>query len=836
MADRRAERRGDLVSRCIEVLRSGASAAIVGPAGIGKTTLIAEVAGHCESAGLATRWAATSLSAQRVGLGAFAGMLRRETTTVAGAIADLRALKGTVLIVDDADLLDDDGAVVLHTIAREQAVLFSVRTGRVDGADAVIRLAHENGTEFFALQPLDLAEAIALVEEQLGGTIDRRSVGELLHASEGNPLLLRELVTSGTEAKTLTRLQGVWVLSGLVAGISVQEVFRNRVAGWPPAVRQVAVAVSVAEAVPRAVLVRCFGDAAVDEAVRLDAIGVGGAGNEARVRHALLRDTLLADVELVERSALLRRLVEESSSADEADAVNVARKGHWLLALGDQERLDVDLVLRAAHQALDSFHANLAQSLARLAFRHEPSERTIAMLARLGLYTPGAEEHVAKSLRVDALNGRFEAFVMGFGPLDNLVEQLQLVQALATDDDDRLLCEVLSRSTEWVTGQQVGLAVEDLTRLAAVDPTSRSCVIASLFAATACVQSGRLRQGLEIAREARVGTNPFHQAQVALTSAEAAMRLGSVADADSFVAQLEPFDDDDLAAQLFASVIAAQRQLQRGQARDAVRTLGAIATHVPGDPVGIGSWARAWLAAALAWSGEESAEPAPVVVPVHACYVEGEQRLARAVQLAEIGRYFDARAEALELVDAASESGYHPIAMWAAHLALRLQPSRGVAELVGREAGRIDGDVAAAVADQSLALVEDHAPSIEKAAARLEELDYLCLAHETYVLASRAYRRASQRAAASRSATAAERLVAAGCVPTFVTRSSPVTVDELTLREREVARAIADGATHREAAATLGISARTAETHLHRAYRKLGVSNAQELRTALDLR
>jgi len=50
-----------------------------------------------------------------------------------------------------------------------------------------------------------------------------------------------------------------------------------------------------------------------------------------------------------------------------------------------------------------------------------------------------------------------------------------------------------------------------------------------------------------------------------------------------------------------------------------------------------------------------------------------------------------------------------------------------------------------------------------------------------------------------------------------------VTVDDLTRREREVLRLVADGLSDREVAARLGISAGTVGEHLRSIYRKLGV-------------
>ena len=76
-------------------------------------------------------------------------------------------------------------------------------------------------------------------------------------------------------------------------------------------------------------------------------------------------------------------------------------------------------------------------------------------------------------------------------------------------------------------------------------------------------------------------------------------------------------------------------------------------------------------------------------------------------------------------------------------------------------------------------------------------------------------------------------MVEEGVDPLFGARNRLVRVEGLTLREREVALAIVQGLTHRAVGDALGMSHRTVETHLHRAYRKLNVTNVEALRDLL---
>jgi DNA-binding CsgD family transcriptional regulator len=66
-----------------------------------------------------------------------------------------------------------------------------------------------------------------------------------------------------------------------------------------------------------------------------------------------------------------------------------------------------------------------------------------------------------------------------------------------------------------------------------------------------------------------------------------------------------------------------------------------------------------------------------------------------------------------------------------------------------------------------------------------------------------------------------------------LSRGTPSAIAELTPQELQVARIASAGATNREAAAQLFLSPKTIEAHLHRAYRKLGLTGRAQLRSAL---
>lgn len=118
-------------------------------------------------------------------------------------------------------------------------------------ADAITRLANDSGTERINIESLSATDVAKIVEIRLGGPLDRNSVEQLLRTSEGNPLLLSELLDASQQAGTLTLRHGVWTLRELTAASSVREMFRERVARWPRVVAEVIATVAVAESVRR---------------------------------------------------------------------------------------------------------------------------------------------------------------------------------------------------------------------------------------------------------------------------------------------------------------------------------------------------------------------------------------------------------------------------------------------------------------------------------------------------------------------------------------------------------------------------------------------------------
>jgi DNA-binding NarL/FixJ family response regulator len=165
---------------------------------------------------------------------------------------------------------------------------------------------------------------------------------------------------------------------------------------------------------------------------------------------------------------------------------------------------------------------------------------------------------------------------------------------------------------------------------------------------------------------------------------------------------------------------------------------------------------------------------------------------------------------------------------------VRLGDPRGECERLAQLAEQSESQLVTAYAAHALAAATDDPDRLEAAAGAFDELGTGILAAEVALAAARSYRRAGRPRNAARMENRATAL-SAGCegarTPGLLQPTAPV---PLTRRESEVAILAAGGATSKEIALTLRLSARTIDNHLQSAYAKLGVTRRSELATALS--
>jgi hypothetical protein len=192
---------------------------------VGKTRLAREALAAAQQRGVLTRWAVGTASARALPLGAFAATLgvvgpdpARLVRQASDALLAGAGRPGVIVGVDDAHLLDELSAVLVHQLVlrRAASVVLTLHTGE-SAPDAVTALWKDGHLPRLELQPLSQTETATLVEATLGGPVDNVAARRLWSITRGNALYLRQLVDGELEADRLRQVAGVWRWSGELA-------------------------------------------------------------------------------------------------------------------------------------------------------------------------------------------------------------------------------------------------------------------------------------------------------------------------------------------------------------------------------------------------------------------------------------------------------------------------------------------------------------------------------------------------------------------------------------------------------------------------------------------
>jgi hypothetical protein len=274
-----------------------------------------------------------------------------------------------VLAVDDAHLLDPLSAALVYFVARSgmARVFATVRTGETM-PDPVRALWTEELAERVDLSPLTESETGQLLAEVLGGQVDSGSVGRLWRLSEGNALLLRELVMAAHASSEISQSYGIWRWTGAPPmAPSLTDVVDTRIGSLQPEVRAVVEFVAHGEPIGLPLLTQATDARAVERAEELQLIRVIPEGRRVTVRlaHPLYGEIVRRRSPLTRahrQLATLAELVEKAGAKRRDDLLRVAV---WRL---DSNTVDDPLpLLGACQQAFASFDIPLACRLGQAA-------------------------------------------------------------------------------------------------------------------------------------------------------------------------------------------------------------------------------------------------------------------------------------------------------------------------------------------------------------------------------------------------------------------------------------------------------------------------------------
>ena len=232
---------------------------ITGPAGVGKSWLAAAGLASAAAAGLPTARIAGSNAASRIPLGALAPLLPDTTGRsiepgdmlrwARDALVALGQGRPVALLIDDAHLLDDASAILVHQVVASRAVfaIATVSTGE-DAPDPLVAMWKDGLVERIELGPLALDDVEEVLARILGGRVAPATANQLFERSAGNALYLRELVRDSLESGSLRDEDGLWRLVGApVVSTRLVELIQLRLRGVPDPERWVLEALAFGE-------------------------------------------------------------------------------------------------------------------------------------------------------------------------------------------------------------------------------------------------------------------------------------------------------------------------------------------------------------------------------------------------------------------------------------------------------------------------------------------------------------------------------------------------------------------------------------------------------------
>ena len=799
------------------------------------------------------------------------------------AVADRHADAPLLLAVDDAHLLDEATAGLLDTLLADGHVrlVMTVTTGVDPLPRHVARLWEGRRWRRIELAELTRDVFRDLVGGVLDGEVEGATVDRLWDATRGNVLFLRELCRDALDAGTLARHHGVWTWSAVpVAGPRLHDLVTSRIGALSAQERHLAGALALGEPLPMELAQVVAAPEVIDALGDRGLVVVERAEGRRMLRfaHPLYADGVRAQLGPLESADLYATLVRGTLArygahlAGSPDPTTIEaderlRLGIW--SISSNVSVDPGLLAAAATDALRRDDPALAERLARAALGQAPSTgvaqrpptvpatragfraaltlgEALSMLRR-----PEEAEDVLAPLAAMADDDRRRARValvrlLALRLQPDRTDHARAIAAstgithpVAADMVRAGLAAMLSHAGAVAEGGAMALELlrsSDIrVRLQALPP-----------AATWLIHAGRADAAVREAEGVIAGVGaPLRREDLlrarGWTTTAATVALVTAGRLDEAEAALASAMGDPMSRPVLdggtMALLRGRLALAQGRPATARRALGEAALALGrSDPLGRYPWVLALLAEAHALLGDTA--DARAALGERAAAFDNN-RLSADARRAEVwvtaieGDVAGAAEQAMALADEAAAEGYAGFELVYLVEATRLG-ALGVAGRLVEVAGRVEGPLARVHADLAPALVAGDGARLDDVADRLAALGVMLPAAEAATHASRAHRRAGALRHARASADRAQDLLGrceGAWTPALAGGSA---LDDLTPREREVVLLAARGLSSRAIADRFGVSVRTIDNQLGRAYRKLGIASRAELSALLD--
>jgi DNA-binding CsgD family transcriptional regulator len=825
---------------------------VAGEAGVGKTTLARQVT---ESLPNRVQWVAGTSSSRSIPLGAFAHLvgaatIRDPVAFLAAARDGLTAEPDTVLVVDDAHLLDELSATLLHQLAlkRSLQMVVNVRAGQ-PVPDAITSLWKDRYLQRLDLGPFSKDQCVGLIEQALGGPVEGLSADLMWRDSGGNALFLRHLVDGAVEAGSLRQVRGVWQLRGR-ATVSAQlaSLVDERIEQLPDEVTHALGLLALCEPLDLDTLSGLVGSGAVEQAERRGLIRIVEDREIAEVRfnQLLLGDVMRRRLGVAGARRLRGELVEalaDKPIRGPGERIRLAE-----LTLDSDTSPAVDLLVAAADDAITLTNVTLGERLARAAFDRGGGLAAVEPLARSLMWQgKGADaESILSSCDPDTMD---EDEVLGWGAVriinlqlsmgdaEAAREVLELLRLRVTTHGPRLVVDGLESASLAFAGPLEEAA--GISRRVLSDPAAPPTAVGwAVFGGGLAL--GLMGRGDEVAAVVERGSGIENQVDgvlrhlMAYAEVRALAVLGEFDTADKRCADSVQISSPSQYLHWgLTNMLAGTVDVARGQFATAASRMEQTVAALTTESAAWWSYPRLLLAQAYCALGR--AEAAAAIISElrsrsggHDAVWRPQARIAEAWLAAAQGNISGAIAVATDAADLADQASQRAVEMLALHDAARFGDRTCLQRLIA-VAGSVDGRLARVHAAYGEALLERDAVAVAAAGQQFEDIGALVSAADAAAQAAEMFRTGDDRRQATEAAAKADRIAdACGGIqtPALMAAAQPL---PLSAREREIANLVAAGLSTPEIAERLTLSPRTVEGHIYHACTKLAVADRKSL-------
>ncbi|HEY5854546.1 MAG TPA: LuxR C-terminal-related transcriptional regulator [Aldersonia sp.] len=854
-----------------ESLDTAGAAGIVlaGAAGVGKTRLAREALTRAGRRGRDCRFVAATASAQSVPLGAFADYADRLGPDPLARVRDVvdavtcTSRRGPVVVgVDDAHLLDEQSALVVHQIVRRQlaTVVLTVRTGE-PAPDAITALWKDELLPRLEVQPLSRAETASLLGCVLAGDVESSTAERIWDYTRGNALYLRQLIADELAAGRFTQRSGLWIWdTQLRMSPSLADLIDTTIGRQPDpvlAVLDVLAVLAVADPVELAVLSAMTPVEAIDAAEAAGVITVDTSSDPvvARTAHPLFGEVRRARAGTMRLRHLRGRVATElANTVPRPDLIQRVRRA--TLVIDSDLTPDPEQLMDASSAALELMDPTTAERLAHAALHAGGRRRAHVLHAlalascdrlgeALGTYAELTETASTDRARVIHTLGRALLLARASEP-DAAEHELAAIRDRIADHGlERPYNCVLAALAAFQGHPQIAVdaAAAGLSEPGWTHASFEFTGIAGLVVGLG--ELGRIdavpdrtQRGYELGRT--MIENPMGRFFLGSMHIAACQLAGRITEAQAVADRLAGEPMDNPLARTHRAVLWGSTALARGDltlAGRLFREATAIAASLE-YPIANRLTGQHRHALALVMAGDHASAAALLQSGAHARtvpdYFGFEATLVQAWVYAAGGTTSDAIALLHDYARRAAECARSACEVLCLQTSAQFGDRTVAARLV-ELASIVQGPRVAAAATHAAALRDRDGDGLREAATLYEAFGDRIAAADAAAQAAVLYREQGRRGAAMTASAVARRLSAETGADTPALRANTVPIP-LTDRQREIIALAATGLSNREIAHRLVMSVRTVEGHLFRASQKTGVNGRDELIALLGSR